>query len=543
MVMQQNGATPVLRIQNLTISLPSGADRPHAISKISFDILAGEILCLVGESGSGKSVISQAVMGLLPTTLRPTQGGIELLGENVLTASTKRLRALRGTKMSMVFQEPMTALNPVMTCGAQVDEILVAHTTLTARARRQRVLDIFERVRLPEPERVYDSYPHQLSGGQRQRIVISIALILKPALLICDEPTTALDVTTQAEILSLIRELQSESDTAVLFITHDFSVVADLADRVVVLRLGEQMESGSRDDVLQRPSSAYTKMLLAAVPALTPIVRPDILDSEPLLEARNIVKTYSMNSWPRRRKFVRAAKDISLRIRAGETIGIVGESGSGKSTVARCIASLIEPSSGQVLINGRRVIQGDALERTAFRRHVQVVFQDPYRSLNPRQCVGESIIEGLRNFGVPHGEAWRRAEALMTLVRLDPSILTRYPSEFSGGQRQRICIARALACEPRVLIADEAVSALDVSVQAQILELLKDIQNRLRIGILFITHDLRVANQICDRVLVMQNGSVVEEGEARQIFFEPREPYTKALLAAAPGRDYAFGAG
>src|SRR5690554_5581665 len=381
MVMQQDAATPVLRIKNLTISLPAAADRPHAISQISLEIRPGEILCLVGESGSGKSVISQAVMGLLPNTLRPTQGAIELLGEDVLTASPKRLRALRGTKMSMVFQEPMTALNPVMTCGAQVDEILVAHTTLNASARRQRVLEIFQRVSLPEPERVYDSYPHQLSGGQRQRIVISIALILKPALLICDEPTTALDVTTQAEILSLIRELQSESNTAVLFITHDFSVVADLADRVVVLRLGEQMESGDRDDVLKTPSSSYTKMLLTAVPALTPVERPQILDTEPLLEARNIVKTYSLNSWPRRRKFVQAAKDISLRIRAGETIGIVGESGSGKSTVARCIASLIEPTSGQILVNGHRVIQSDASERTAFRRHVQVVFQDPYRSL------------------------------------------------------------------------------------------------------------------------------------------------------------------
>lgn len=530
----------VLTINNLTIGLPSGADRKNAVNNISFSISAGETLCLVGESGSGKSVISQCIMGLMPGGLTIEGGTIELMGENLLRESKSRLQELRGKTMAMVFQEPMTALNPVMTCGAQVDEILAAHTSMSKADRKAAVLEIFARVRLPDPERVYQAYPHQLSGGQRQRIVIAIAFILKPKLLICDEPTTALDVTTQAEIINLLKNLQQENNAAVLFITHDFGVVADIADTVVVLRLGQQVESGERDQILQRPATEYTKMLLASVPALTPHARPSVSDDVPLLEARNIFKSYVMKAWPRRSRTVHAARDISLRVRAGETVGIVGESGSGKSTLARCIASLIVPTSGEILISGRKVESGDRRQRTEFRRHVQVVFQDPYRSLNPRQTVGESIIEGLRNFGVSHDTAWKKAETLMGMVRLDASALYRYPDEFSGGQRQRICIARALACEPRVLIADEAVSALDVSVQAQILKLLEDIQKRLRIGILFITHDLRVANQICDRVIVMQSGEVIEEGEAEQIFFRPTQPYTQALLAAAPGRGYLF---
>lgn len=530
----------VLKISNLTIGLPRGADRANAVNNISFSISAGETLCLVGESGSGKSVISQCVMGLMPSSLKVKGGVIELMGENLLGVPKARLQELRGKIMAMVFQEPMTALNPVMTCGAQVDEILAAHTNMSGADRKAAILEVFNRVRLPDPERVYNAYPHQLSGGQRQRIVIAIAFILRPKLLICDEPTTALDVTTQAEIISLLKNLQDENNTAVLFITHDFSVVADIADTVVVLRLGQQVESGERDQVLQRPTTDYTKMLLAAVPALSPLSRPPVSQDVPLLEARNIVKSYVMKAWPRKPRIVHAARDISLRVRAGETVGIVGESGSGKSTLARCIASLITPTSGEILISGRKVEASDRRQRTEFRRHVQVVFQDPYRSLNPRQTVGDSIIEGLRNFGTSHEVAWTKAEELMTMVRLDASALHRYPNEFSGGQRQRICIARALACEPRVLIADEAVSALDVSVQAQILKLLEDIQQRLRIGMLFITHDLRVANQICDRVIVMQNGEVIEEGEAEQVFFQPKQPYTQALLAAAPGRSYEF---
>ena len=531
---------PCLSVRGLRINLPAGADRAHAVNGISFDVGPGEVVCLLGESGSGKSVIAQAVMGLLPEALVPSGGVIELQGENLLNATPARLRALRGSRMGMVFQEPMTALDPVMTCGAQVDEVLIQHTDLNSAARRQRVLDIFARVRLPDPERMYAAYPHELSGGQRQRIVIAIALILRPSLLICDEPTTALDVTTQAEILKLIRELQQENGTGVLFITHDFGVVADIADRVVVMQLGQQVESGDKTEVLQHPREPYTRSLLQAVPELKPM-RPAITVERPLLlEAHSLGKQYSAGSWPMRRRVVDAARDVSLRLHAGETLGIVGESGSGKSTVARCIAQLIEPTQGQVTLQGLESTASNRDRRSAFRRSVQVVFQDPNRSLNPRRTVGQSIVEGPINFGVTQEKAWQRAEELMALVRMRPDALHRYPSEFSGGQRQRLCIARALACEPKVLIADEAVSALDVSVQDQILKLLEDIQKRLAIGILFITHDLRVASQICDRLVVMHQGRIVEQGSARDVLLQPQQDYTRSLLAAAPGQGWTF---
>lgn len=535
-----SSTAPVLRVCDLTIALPPGADRAHAVQNVSFEVLAGKILCLVGESGSGKSVIASAVMGLLAQSLKPVGGSITLQGREILGAPASQLRQMRGPVMAMVFQEPMTALNPTMTCGDQVDEMLAQHTRLKPQERHQKTLEIFNRVKLPDPERVYRSYPHQLSGGQRQRIVIAMALILKPALLICDEPTTALDVTTQAEILKLILELQRENGTAVLFITHDFGVVAEIADDVVVLQLGQQIESGPTHQVLTQPQEPYTQMLLAAVPSMTPVQRAPLTRTEPLLEARDLSKTYRSGSWPAKRREVHAVRKVSLAVRPGETVGIVGESGSGKSTVARCIARLIDPSSGDIVANGESLARLSRRRLSPLRRHVQVIFQDPYRSLNPRQTVGASIIEGPVNFGFPYREAWKRAEALMELVRLSPDALRRYPNEFSGGQRQRISIARALACEPKVLIADEAVSALDVSVQAQILKLLDDIQQRLSIGILFITHDLRVASQICDNIVVMHQGEVVEHGCTRDVFASPSHPYTAKLLAAAPGRNFSF---
>ncbi|MCA1325095.1 dipeptide ABC transporter ATP-binding protein [Herbaspirillum sp. alder98] len=531
---------PVLTVRDLCIALPGGADRPDAVSHISFDVAPGEVLCLLGESGSGKSVIASAVMGLLPKSLQVRHGSIHLQGESLLDASTTRINGLRGTTMSMVFQEPMTALNPVMSCGAQVDELLTRHTGLDRAARRQMILDIFARVALPDPPRIYASFPHQLSGGQRQRIVIAMALILKPALLICDEPTTALDVTTQAEILKLIRQLQTENATAVLFITHDFGVVTEIADKVVVLQLGSMIEAGEKTEVLGHAREPYTRMLLAAVPELKRSDRSPVKHAYPLLEAQHIRKTYDSGGWRRPRHQVHAAHDFSVSLRPGETIGIVGESGSGKSTVARCIARLIEPTAGDIFVDGRSVARATGRALSPMRRQVQVVFQDPYRSLNPRQTVGESIIEGPLNFGVSRAQAWKQAEEMMYLVRMKPEALRRYPNEFSGGQRQRISIARALACEPRILIADEAVSALDVSVQAQILELLEEIQQRLSIGILFITHDLRVASRICDRVIVMQGGRIVEQGNVNDVFFDPQEEYTRKLLAAAPGREFSF---
>ncbi len=531
---------PVLEVRNLTVALPKGGDRVNAVEKVSFTVNPGEIVCLVGESGSGKSVIAFTVMGLLAKALKPTSGEILLQGENILTAPESRLRELRCTRMSMIFQEPMTALNPVMTCGEQIDEVLSTHTKLDPAARKAKIIAILTRVKLPEPERIYASFPHQLSGGQRQRIMIAMALVLDPVLLIADEPTTALDVTTQAEILKLIAELQAGQGTGVLFITHDFGVVAEIAHRVAVLRWGELVEMGPMEQVLSRPGQPYTKMLISSVPSIHPVHRGVRLDGATVLRTDKLGKTYSGKSFFQKARTVRAAADVDLDIRRGETLGIVGESGSGKSTVARCIARLIDPTEGKVYLGETEIATMSASQLRPHRRRVQIVFQDPYRSMNPRITVGESIIEGPMNFGLGRDEAMARARKLMETVRLDPNSLDRYPHQFSGGQRQRICIARALAMEPELLIADEAVSALDVSVQKQVLQLLDEIRVRLNLAVLFITHDLRVAAQICDYVAVMSKGRVVEYGSAEQVFGSPKDEYTKALFAAAPGRNWDF---
>jgi peptide/nickel transport system ATP-binding protein len=532
----------VLEVRDLTIALPRHADREQAASRVSFSVGRGEIVCLVGESGSGKSVIAQGVMGLLPKGLPVTGGAVLLQGEDITRASQRRLRELRATRMSMVFQEPMTALNPVMSCGAQLDEVLREHTRLSPAERRRKILDIVREVRLPEPERMIASYPHQLSGGQRQRVMIAMALVLEPALLIADEPTTALDVTTQAQILKLMQDLQARHGTGVLFITHDFGVVAEIAHRVAVLRLGELVELGAKEEVLKRPRHEYTKMLIGSVPTLKPHVRPADGAAAVVLATRGLSKTYRDRGWFSRYREVHAAADVNLEVRRGQTLGIVGESGSGKSTVARCIVRLIEPSSGEVLLDGEDIATMPARRLRPLRRRVQIVFQDPYRSLNPRRTVLEAIIEGPRNCGMDRAAAVQRARKLMELVRMDPESLERYPHQFSGGQRQRICIARALAMEPELLVADEAVSALDVSVQAQVLALFEEIRERLSLAMLFITHDLRVAAQVCDQVAVMSQGRVVEYGPAAQVFSAPRHEYTRALFDAAPGRDFAFAA-
>jgi len=536
-------SAPVLEIRNLTVTLPRGADRVHAIKGVDLTVDRGEIVCLVGESGSGKSVIAHAVMGLLTKGLSATDGDIRLTGENLLTADASRLRELRCTRMSMIFQEPMTALNPVMRCGDQIDEVLATHTDLAPHARREKVLDIVRAVHLLEPERMIASYPHQISGGQRQRIMIAMALVLEPALLIADEPTTALDVTTQAQILALIRELQRAHGTGVLFITHDFGVVAEIADRVAVLRGGELVEFGRTAGLLAAPRHDYTRMLIASVPSLVPRHRDEVT-APIVLATTGMTKTYAAGGWfNRSRDAVPAAADVTLSIRQGETLGIVGESGSGKSTVARCIARLIEPTQGRIVVGDTDFASISRAQLHALRRRVQIVFQDPYRSLNPRRTVGQAIVEGPMNYGASAGDAMVRARNLMELVRLDPKSLDRFPHQFSGGQRQRICIARALAMEPAVLIADEAVSALDVSVQAQVLALLDEIRQRLNLAMLFITHDLRVAAQVCDRVAVMSKGRVVEYGTVRDVFAHPHHDYTKALLAAAPGRGWDFSEG
>ena len=534
-------AEATLKISGLSIALPKGGDRKHAVEKVDLDVRRGEIVCLVGESGSGKSVIAQGVMGLLPPALKPVAGTVLLEGEDVLSVGEARLRQLRCTRMSMIFQEPMTALNPVMSCGEQIDEVLRTHTDLDAQARKQRIISVLEQVHMPTPERMYASYPHQLSGGQRQRIMIAMALVLEPKLLIADEPTTALDVTTQAQILKLIKELQRERGTAVLFITHDFGVVAEIADRVAVLRLGELVETGPTREILSRPQHPYTRMLIGSVPSMTPRHRTRDAHAKPTLTVEALSKTYADRALFRRTHVVPAADDVSFEIRRGEALGIVGESGSGKSTVARCIARLIDPSSGNIYLDKDELARLSRRRLRAQRRRIQIVFQDPYRSLNPRRTVGDSIIEGPMNYGLPRADAMERAKGLMQLVRLDPNSLDRYPHQFSGGQRQRVCIARALAMEPELLIADEAVSALDVSVQAQVLDLIDSLRQRLNLAILFITHDLRVAAQVCDTVAVMHRGRIVEHGPIAQVFQTPRHEYTQALLAAAPGKDWQFG--
>ena len=529
-----------LDVNNLTVRLPMGGDRPEAVSGVSFTVERGEILCLVGESGSGKTVIAHSIMGLLPKTLALSGGEIRLEGEELTAASEARRRQLRGARMAMIFQEPMSALNPVMTCGAQIDEVLSYHTAMPAGERRTRATSLLREVALPDPERLLDSYPHQLSGGQRQRVGIAMALALEPALLIADEPTTALDVTTQAQILKLMVELQRRHGMAVLFVTHDFGVVAEIAHRVAVLREGRLVEIGTKLDVLTRPQHEYTRMLIGAVPTLKPHARPASADAQVVLATRGLSKTYAERRWTGKSRVVDAASDVTLEVRKGQTLGLVGESGSGKSTVARCIVRLVEPTAGEIRLGGADLAALRPGEMRPLRRRVQIVFQDPYRSLNPRRSVGEAIIEGPLNYGVSRDEALARARKLMELVRMDPAALGRYPHQFSGGQRQRICIARALALEPELLIADEAVSALDVSVQSQVLALLEDIRTRLDLAMLFITHDLRVAAQVCDRVAVMQAGRIVEQGDAEQVFLRPRHEYTRALFAAAPGRDFNF---
>ncbi len=524
----------VLQINNLSVALPKGGDRTHAIEHISLRIQRGKTLCVVGESGSGKSVMATTVMGLLARELKADQGEILLQGEALLQVPQARLRELRGQAMGMVFQEPMTALNPVMRCGDQVDELLATHTDWSAEKRKAEVLRVFESVRLPDPLRIYGSFPHQLSGGQRQRIVIAMAVILKPALLICDEPTTALDVTTQKEILKLISQLQAEQGCAVLFITHDMGVVAEIADDVLVMNQGRAVESGTCEQVLRHPKEAYTQSLLAAVPSMTPPPARAQAQGLALLEGSGVSKTYVSRDWLGRGHETHALMAASVAVRAGETIGIVGESGSGKSTLARCLIRLIDPSAGSIHWGDHEIATLPESQLRPLRSHVQVVFQDPNRSLNPRRTVGQSIVEGAINFGMAADAAHALAETLMKQVRLPVEALQRYPTQFSGGQRQRLAIARALACEPKVLVADEAVSALDVSVQAQILTLLREIQARLGLGMLFITHDLRVAAQLCDQVIVMHQGQIVEMGKTADLYASPQHAYTRKLFEAAP---------
>lgn len=533
---EEGRGEPVVHIDRLSIALPDGADRPYAVDRVSFKLFPGEMLCVVGESGSGKSMSANALMGLLPDTVRVAQGRILLGATDLITMPADALYSIRGRRVAMIFQEPMSALNPLMKVSAQIEEVFEAHGLLTPKERKEKALSLLTEVGLPDPPRAADSYPFQLSGGQRQRVMIAMALALEPEVLIADEPTTALDVTTQAQILKLIAGLQKERNMAVMFITHDFGVVAEIADYVTVMQLGRIVEQGTAEEVLFSPQHPYTKKLIAAIP------RPGegvarIETREPLLAVENLSKIYRMGGglFSKARE-VHAVKDVSFTLGRGETLGIVGESGSGKSSVGRCLVRLQDPESGRVLLGGQDMAHLKGEQLRAMRRRMQMIFQDPYSSLNPREKVGRIIASGPIAYGEDEKKALARAAELMEMVGLDPKGTNRFPHEFSGGQRQRIGIARALALEPEIIIADEAVSALDVSIQAQVLELLGQLKKDLNLSLVFITHDLRVAAKICDRVMVMQKGEVVELGTGSEIFDTPRHPYTKSLIEAIPGR-------
>ncbi|QYX56424.1 ABC transporter ATP-binding protein [Roseovarius sp. SCSIO 43702] len=530
----------LLSIRDLAIALPEGADRDYAARDIDFDLEKGEILCIVGESGSGKSMSANAVMGLLPQGVKPVKGSITFDGREILGLSEKEMLDLRGRRISMIFQEPLSALNPLMRVGAQIAEVFEAHGALSGAERRARALKLLDEVGIPDPEAAIRAYPFQLSGGQRQRVMIAMALALEPDILIADEPTTALDVTTQAQILKLIEDLRQSHGMAVIFITHDFGVVADIADRVIVMQTGKIVESGTAREVLLNPQHPYTRALIDAIPRLTRREAGEAATREPILKVEGLNKTFSTGSGKLfgKRRVVKAVQDVSFDLYAGETIGIVGESGSGKSTVGRCIVRLLDPDSGRVLVDGTNFadLSGEALKDK--RRKLQMIFQDPYSSLNPRAKVSRILTEGLIAYGTSRKDARERARELLSLVGLDPSAMDRFPHEFSGGQRQRIGIARALALDPSIIIADEAVSALDVSIQAQVLDLLAELKTRLDLSMLFITHDLRVAARICDRIIVMQKGRIVEQGPAGKVLHDPDTDYTRSLLDAIPGQEY-----
>lgn len=531
---------PILSITDLRISLPASGERNFAVDGVTLSVKAGEILCVVGESGSGKSVTAFAAMGLLPRTLKVKSGQIRLQDIDLHTLTNQKLADIRGNQMSMVFQEPMTALNPSFTIGDQIGEIYARHRPEMSRIQiAEAVESALEMVKLPSPKSLVGAYPQQLSGGQRQRVMIAMAMALTPKLLIADEPTTALDVTTQAHILRLMREMRDTHNTAMMFITHDFGVVADIADHVAVMEKGRLVETGTADQVLNTPAHPYTKKLIAAIPRMrTTDNRVKVAtDEHPILRVTNLQKQFRTKQGlfgPVRH--VDAVRDVNFDIFKGQSVAIVGESGSGKSTLMNCLLHLTEASSGSMLLDGDDFFAASGQTLRDYRRKIQVVFQDPYSSLNPRKTIAQSLLQGVRIFGMSEQAAVERARYLMSLVQLEEQALHRLPNQFSGGQRQRICIARALMLTPKVLIADEAVSALDVSIQAEVLQLLSNIRQEMGLTLLFVTHDLRVASQVSEQVMVMHRGEIVERGSVVEVFNNPKHAYTKALLDALPGQ-------
>ena len=534
-------ADVVLSVRDLQVSARSDQGLIPLVEGLSFDLHRGETLAIAGESGSGKSITSLACMGLLPAPAVRVTGGSIRFGETELTTlPEKKMQEMRGARIAMIFQEPMTALNPVMSIGRQLVEAIRAHESLSVSQARARALEAVRAVRLSQPEKRLEQYPHELSGGMRQRVMIAMAIALRPAVLIADEPTTALDVTVQREVLDLLRDLQKELGTAVILITHDMGVVAEMADRVIVMRKGKMVESAGTIELFDAPKEQYTRDLLAAVP------RIGAGASRPELETRDVLVRYddvSVN-FPIRQGLlgrvaarVHAVEHVSLEIFRGETLSLVGESGCGKSTMAKALVGLV-PHTGRIEINGQALGDLDSRGRKATRRDLQMVFQDPMAALDARMTIGELIREPLVIHGIGTAEEQKaRVRELLERVELSANVYNRYPHQFSGGQRQRICIARALALKPKLIICDESVAALDVSIQAKVLDLLRDLQKESGVTYLFISHDMAVVENISDRVAVMYLGQIVEMGTRAQLFGNPQHPYTKRLLAAVPVPD------
>ncbi|MGB1361235.1 MAG: dipeptide ABC transporter ATP-binding protein [Alphaproteobacteria bacterium] len=520
----------ILKVKDVSISLPKGADRPYAAKNMTFDLKRNEILCIVGESGSGKSVLSSAIMGYLAKGLSVSKGSIDFEGKDIVKMAPEEVAKLRGNRISMIFQEPMASLNPAHTIGQQIEEIFEIHSDFPKETWKDRTIKLLEEMLMPTPERIYNSYPHQLSGGQCQRVIIAMALALEPDILIADEPTTALDVTSQAQILSLINDLRYQHNNGIIFITHDFGVVADIADKVAVMENGVMVEFGTAKEVLNKPKHAYTKKLIDAVPSRTVKTQRKLTTKENVLEVNKLCKTYG--------GVVKACDNISITMQKGSFLTIVGESGSGKSSFANTVIRLQDADSGTVKISGEDFLGLKGKDLIKARKKVQMVFQDPFGSLNPKHTVGYIISRGPILQGMPKAKAYKKAEELLEIVGLKKDAMYRKPHEFSGGQRQRIGVARALAMEPDLLIADEAVSALDVSVQKTVLELFSELQTKLGLSILLITHDLCVAAQVSDYIGVMQKGKLVEYGSAKDIFNKPKAKYTKELFAAIPGQKW-----
>ena len=525
----------LVSVEDLSVDFRSGGKINHAVKQISFDIGKAETVALVGESGSGKTVTALSILRLLPypAALHPS-GVIHFKGEDLMALAPDSLRHVRGNQISMIFQEPMTSLNPLHTIEQQIGEVLKIHRGLSNHAVRERVLDLLDKVGIEDPKGRLDSYPHQLSGGQRQRVMIAMALANEPDLLVADEPTTALDVTIQAQILDLLLKLKSEFNMAMLLITHDLGIVRKMADRVCVMTNGEIVERGTTHDIFTAPQHPYTKHLLASEPKGSP---PAANAKAPvILEARDLKVWFPIKRGFLRRVVghIKAVDGIDLAVKEGQTLGVVGESGSGKTTLGLALLRLVS-SEGPIVYLGNRIDGYDSKRMRPIRRDMQIVFQDPYGSLSPRLSVGQIIEEGLliQRPGMDRAERRARVSKALKEVGLDPTFQDRYPHEFSGGQRQRIAIARALVLEPKFLILDEPTSALDVSVQAQIVDLLRDLQKRYKLAYLFISHDLKVVRALANAIIVLRHGKVVEQGPARTVFAKPKTDYTKALLAAA----------